>query len=448
MTLNNLRENIKKQLELSKELKYFGEYINNNISQIPEVRRAEEELFKKTAESLIKQVRIINNSLPELINNILIARKLPSSKTAEKKDEEKSNDERVKGLIKIQYNNTNKKPEAVTLKKDDREKYVKELRISKELINKLKGRIEKKSASGGISLQKPNFYGKISNFFFRSTSKKMLDKGYFRNLNTNLRKSNSSLIINTYVSIMLFTISWMIIISIGLAYLLTSIGWLGTNNEPITLIIKQIGVVLAVEFLTWIIIYFSPAMDVSVAGKKIDQELPFVTVHMAAIAGSGIEPSKIFSIIVASDDYPNTRKEIIKLINQINYYGYDLVNALKNVARSTSSEKLSELFKGLATTISGGGSLEAFLHKRAESLLLDYRLDREKYTKIAENFMNIYIALVIAAPMIFLLLLILIGISGTGLSYTPFQLSIMIISAVIIINIIFLVAINAKQPTY
>ncbi|MEK6918824.1 MAG: type II secretion system F family protein [Nanoarchaeota archaeon] len=440
MTLQNLSDNIKKQRELTKELKYFNEYLERRLSDIPERKDAELDLFSRTMNSLMTQLKIVNSSIPELLKNLSISQKLPESRSYQTKDE-------VKNLVKVEYNNSRKKLESVTLKKDDKQKYFKELRISSELISKLRGRIEKKPTVGGISLQSPSLYGKISNFFYRKTSKRLLDKGHFRNLNISLRKSNSPFIINTYLSIMLFTLTILLPVGIVISSILAKIGWLGSGLTEV-MVFKQIGVIIGVELAAWIIIYFSPAMDVSAAAKKIEQELPFVTVHMAAIAGSGIEPSKIFSIIVASDDYPNARKEIIKVINQINYYGYDLVNALKNVAKGTSSVKLAELFKGLATTISGGGSLEAFLHKRAETLLLDYRLDREKYTHIAENFMNIYIALVIAAPMIFLLLLILIGISGTGLNYTPFQLSIMIISGVIIINIIFLVAINAKQPTY
>jgi archaellum biogenesis protein FlaJ (TadC family) len=33
--------------------------------------------------------------------------------------------------------------------------------------------------------------------------------------------------------------------------------------------------------------------------KEINQELPFMTIYMAAIATSGIEPSKIFDILVS-----------------------------------------------------------------------------------------------------------------------------------------------------
>jgi pilus assembly protein TadC len=437
MTLQNLADNIRKQQKLIREITYYNDYLSAKLSEIPERREFEKDLFNKTIESLTKQLRIINSAIPELLDHLRLSKKLPTSNKEGQKDE-------AKNLVKLETKKADSH-ESVTLKKEDKEKYVKELRISAELIQKLKGRIEKKPISGGISLQSPSIYGKVSNYFFRNTSRRLIEKGSFRDLSINLRKSNSPFIINTYISIMFFSLSIMLLLSLITGVFLYGQGWLG---EGLAAIMKIIGIIAGVELTTFLIVYYSPAMDVSATARKINQELPFVTVHMAAIAGSGIEPSRIFSIIVASEEYPHTRKELIKVINQTNYYGYDLVNGLRNVAKGTASEKLSELLKGLAVTISSGGSLESFLSKRAETLLLDYRLDREKYTKIAENFMNIYIALVIAAPMIFLLLLILIGISGTGLNYTAAQLSLIIISAVVMINIVFIIILNAKQPTY
>ncbi len=448
MSLQSLKENVKKLGRLAKEISYFNEYLSKRLSNIPERREHEEDMLKKTIDSLTSQLEMINSSIPDIVNNISISQKLPSAPREAGKTFKSRGDseERAKNLVKIEYAGERaERAEAVTLRREDKEKFIRELNISSELIKKLRKRVEKKPAGGGWTLHKPNFYGRTANFFFRKISRRLIEKGRFHKLNSRLRKSNSSFIVNTYVSILFFTQALVFLLSIIGVIMLISSGILSSDALGI---VKGAGIIIGLQILSWAIIYLSPSMEVSSTAHKINQELPFVTVHMSAIAGSGIEPSRIFSIIVANNDYPNTRKELIKVINQINYYGYDLVNALRNVAKTTSSEKLAELFKGLAVTISSGGSLEQFLSKRAETLILDYRLEREKYSKIAENFMNIYIALVIAAPMIFLLLLILIGISGTGLNYTVAQISVMMISAVSLINIIFLFLLRMKQPTY
>src|SRR3989344_1029985 len=145
---------------------------------------------------------------------------------------------------------------------------------------------------------------------------------------------------------------------------------------------------------------------------KINQELPFAVVHMSAISSSMIEPSKIFNIIISTKEYPALEKEFIKIQNEINIYGYDLVTALRNRSFNSPSKKLAELFNGLATTITSGGNLPVFFEKRSQSLLFEYRLDMEKQGKASETFMDIYISVVIASPMVLMLLLMMMRISG------------------------------------
>jgi flagellar protein FlaJ len=167
---------------------------------------------------------------------------------------------------------------------------------------------------------------------------------------------------------------------------------------------------------------------------------------MSAISGSMIEPSKIFQILISTREYPHLQKELVKLMNEMNLFGYDLVTALKIMASRSPSKKLSELFNGLATTLTSGGNLRAFFDKRAESLLFDYRILREKYTKSAETFMDIYISVVIAAPMVMMLLLMMMKISGLGISLSTSMITLIIISAVSIINLGFIVFLHLRQP--
>ena len=187
-------------------------------------------------------------------------------------------------------------------------------------------------------------------------------------------------------------------------------------------------------------------MEKKLHENKINEELPFATIHMSAISGSMIDPTKIFSIIISTDEYPYISKEFTKLLNQINIYGHDIVGALRNLSFMTANPKLSELFNGLSTTINSGGDIAGFFEKRAESLLFDYKIEREKRTKSAETFMDIYISIVIAAPMIFMLLLMMMKISGLGIALSSNMISLIMVVGVAIINVGFLVFLQLKQP--
>jgi flagellar protein FlaJ len=186
-------------------------------------------------------------------------------------------------------------------------------------------------------------------------------------------------------------------------------------------------------------------MERKSAEVQIDYELPFATINMAAIAGSLINPVKIFEIIISSDEFPSVKKEITKLMNSVNVYGEDIVTALRNASYTSPSKKMSELFNGLATTINSGGDLTNFFETRAESLLFDYKINREKETKTAETFMDLYISIVIAAPMIFMLLLMMIKISGLGISLATSTITLIMVGSVFMINIFFLVYLHLKK---
>jgi flagellar protein FlaJ len=267
---------------------------------------------------------------------------------------------------------------------------------------------------------------------------------------------NSSFVLSTYVSIMLFTTILVFFLSliffilslffeISLIYPFFSL----TSETLIVKLIKNIGVIFILPFLTFLILYYYPFAESKTIGSKINQELPFVTIHMASIASSGIEPVKLFNIIIKNEEYKYTNVEIKKLINLVNFHGDDIVTALKKMSKSTPSTKLGDLFDGMATTLTSGGNLNQFLDKHSDTLLFDYKLEREKSTKVAETYMDIYISLVIAAPMILLMLFVIMGSTGSlsnflGLSTNV--LSFLIILIIALLNIAFLVFLRLQQP--
>jgi len=274
----------------------------------------------------------------------------------------------------------------------------------------------------------------------RNTSDKLVEKGYFDYLKRDMRKIGSSMIINSFVSVMLFTtlISFLAAVILFPILVLLGVGFLIS-----TAALFLIPVFVFLAFLLY------PSSQRKSLEKEINQELPFLTIYMAAISTSGIEPSKIFDLLVISKDYPSSQREIKKLTNYINFYGYDLVSALKTIAKNCPSERLSLLFDGLATTITSGGELTTFLNKHSETLLFDYRLEREKYTHVAETFMNIYISIVIAAPMIMMMLFVLISLTGFGSGFlSPFNIGVIMILAISLLNLGFIVLLNMKQPKF
>jgi len=421
MTIEGLFSNIGREKEILKELFLLEE----NLSLLS--KREEKEIVQKKINSLLNQLKILNNSIPSILENISLFKEFPAT-TKEKQNTNVLNVTSENSKVNVMIN------------KSDKEKFLNELRIDEEIIRRLKNKKIIIHQDIFSDFKKPNPYKKISNKIFLNTSTSLLKKGYFKNLENNLKKASIPFLSNSYLSMAFFSSLLAFLIGIS-AIILTAV------VSPANLL-KYTPIVIFLPLLTFFCFYFYPLTESQGIGQKIKNELPFVTLHMAAIAGSKIEPSQIFKIIAFGTEYPNTRKEFIKIINQINLYGYDLVTALKNVSRNTPSEELAELLNGMATTISSGGDIKEFLNKRAETLFFEYRMDREKYTKEAETFMDIYISIVIAAPMILSLLLVLMNIGVMTIGISIKLLNLLMIGGIAVINIIFIAFLNLKQLNY
>ena len=430
MSFEALKENIASEKEIIREIIGYTELSKS-------ARNAhEKQLLWNAVVSLKKQFNILNDAVPMLLENISLARKIPSNSKAtaskEKPKEEK--------LVSLAYKDGLQDKSAV-IKDADKERFIKELDIGKELIKKIKAQsIEAGQREQKVKIIRTNLYAKLSNQFFSNVSNNLVAKGYFRKINNDLKKANIPIMVGTYVSMMLFSLAVVFLISLVLFILLLVIN----INSPN--ILKFLWMIFLLPILTFGAFYFYPSSERNAAERKINDELPFVAIHMSAIAGSGLEPTNIFRIISQGKENPCTSKEIRKLLNMINFYGMDLVNALRDTAKISPNKKLSELFNGLATTISTGGSLTEFLDKRAETLLFDFKLEKEKNTRMAETFMDIYISVAIAAPMMLVLLMVLMGISGISTFLTnPSYMAVTIVLVISLVNIIFLAFLQLKQ---
>lgn len=456
MTIDALKKTLDRMQEITRQLYVFASQLRM-IEELEktkkiEINKKEKKLLKRTISTLLEQLRILNRVLPKLIKKIQFYKQLKERPLIKKTIKEKAIETPP---VKLNYTKDKKKI-SLAISPKDKKKFLTNLTKSESSVKKLKKNYSIKNSKYKNQFGKPNSYAKLSNHFFRNLSNHFISKGHTKKLHEGLRKINSPFITATYVSMILFTafISFLFIFCLFIVLLFYNLTpafpFIVPCNETIfSRFIKFVWIIFLIPLSSGFIFYYYPFSEGKNIGKKIDQELPFVVIHMSAISNSNIEPTNLFKIILKSKEYRYTNNEFKKLMNLINFNGLDLITALKKTAKTSPSSKLRNLLNGLTTTISSGGDLHSFLDKHSETLLFDYKLDREKYTKSSETFMDIYISLGIAAPMIFLMLFVMMGSTGAlvnllGISVE--SLSLLIIFAVIILDIGFLIFLKLKQP--
>lgn len=446
-TFLELKKRISKEVKIAKELESLSNSLNKSQN------KEERDTILSHIKSLKSSLKDENQKSSDIVEKISLTKKLNPSKKEEVQNnevetEKKSEDENKKAKTEKKKTNKKNKPEKIS--KNEREQKESASELEKEAIKRFTEEDEKKEGKKK-GKKKPSIYAKISSRFFSDISESLSKERIFDSMKRDLLRTNLSFIPPVYVSMILFTT----ILSFAIAFIVfLFLLFFNISNFPnITFVENILGRFVKIFWIlfifpigTFLFMYFYPSMEKSSLESKINQEIPFAAIHMSSISGSMIEPTNIFKIIISTKEYPNLEKEFIKLMNQINIYGYDLVTALRDSAINSPSKKLSELYNGLATTITSGGDLSNFFDKRSESLLLDYRLERERYTKSAETFIDIYISVVIAAPMILMLLLMMIQISGLGLSISPGTITLIMVLGVAMINFAFLVFLHLKQP--
>jgi flagellar protein FlaJ len=324
--------------------------------------------------------------------------------------------------------------------------------LEKETIKRIQKKQKKEIEDSKKNKKSESEYLKIASKIFSKTSRRFMGNKSFQKMQDQLMKANLKFTPVGYLSTIFLTttISALIAGFLFLFFLFFNFGAtlpiITRATETVNIrFFKVFWILFVVPIVTFLTMYIYPSLEKKSAGEMIDIELPFATIHMASIAGSMINPIKIFEIINTTKEYPALEKEFTKMINEINIYGYDLVSALKNTAKNSPSKKLSELLNGLATTLNSGGDLPKFFEERSQTLLFNYRIQQQKDAKAAETAMDMYISLLIAAPMILMLLMMIMKLSGLGIAMSVSMIGLLVTLGVVILNIFFLVFLQLKR---
>ncbi len=335
-----------------------------------------------------------------------------------------------------------------TLSTKKKKKLLKELHLDEDEIKKIykKEKKSKKPLDYDFTVYVPSNYGKVSNKFFGNYVDNLLNKKspIAKNLSDSVRLSGMNILSKTYISMMLFSAFWGSFVIAALSLIVALNAGL---QLPIVILLSLFSLISGAAVIFGVM-YAYPASEASKKSKAINNDLPFATIHMAAVAGSGAQPLAIFKLLLKTGEYKGLESEIKKIVNLVNLFGYDLSTALKNVALRTPSKRFKELLTGIAATIESGGSLKSYLSSIADDSMNTYRLERKKYVESLSTYSDIYTGVLIAAPLLLMVTLAIINMMGGKIG----GLSVATISwfgtlvALPVINVLFYLFLNITQP--
>jgi len=333
-------------------------------------------------------------------------------------------------------------PEFLKLSKKELSKYLEDINVSNEAVMKFIKEQKKRQTLRTYQkvdyvVYKSNKYGKIANTFVEPITLHLTKKfpDLFKPLLDSLKIVNINMLSKSYISTIIFT------------SIISTLVFLVLFSIILKNVIQGLALGIVSGIITSIVIYSYPSSMIKTRRRKIKVELPFAIIHMAAVAGSGTQPLNIFTLLLESGEYPELSKEIKKIINYVNIFGYNLSTALKSVAATTPSPEFRELLNGIISTTETGGDLRNYLDGKSVDALGTYKLDRQKYVETIATYSDIYTGILVAAPLLFVTTLTIINVIGgsiAGLSVATIA-AIGTFGLIPALNIGFIVFLNLTQ---
>ncbi len=283
----------------------------------------------------------------------------------------------------------------------------------KHKSKKKKTKEELQLETAAYTVYAPNEWGTYANKYMKKHAQKLLadHPDWFKPLFKQFEQVEINILSTTYVSMLLFYP----LVSFPLYLVLLSILNLSFGFNWVLVPIFSLFAML----FTFVGFYFYPGSLIGQRQKKIKHDLPFALIHMSAVAGSGAHPISIFELLAESNDYPELKKEIKKILNLVNLFGYNLTTALRTISMTTPSPEFKELLNGLISTIESGGDLKNYLSEKAKDAVAQYKLDRQKQVEALGTYSDVYTSILIAAPLLIIVTLAIINSIGGQIAGLP-----------------------------
>ena len=218
---------------------------------------------------------------------------------------------------------------------------------------------------------------------------------YFEDLRPQLSRADIPASLPEYISMMLFSSGAVFISSLFL------LGSILSVTMGISGFIFSLALSIILPALTFLGLYMLPSVIMRQRASKIRDSLPFATMYMSTLAGTGTSTSELFRNLAQAEQYGEISKEAEKIHSDIDSFGMDISEALQRAAERTPSDDFKDLMWGMNHALTSGGSLRAFLQERAETLMNDYERRIESFSDQLSLLVEMYITLVIVGSIVF-----------------------------------------------
>jgi flagellar protein FlaJ len=168
-------------------------------------------------------------------------------------------------------------------------------------------------------------------------------------------------------------------------------------------------------FLCYCIFIWYPSFVASNRGKEIDIILPHAAAFMCGLSRGGVNIIDVFKSLSGREDvYGEVAREAGVVIKDTEYLGLDVSTALRNVAKTTPSEKFCDFIENLLSVVESGGDTAEHFHVKSKQYQNEGIQEQDKFIKKLEIFAESYTTVFIAGLLFLFIILIVMEMMSPG----------------------------------
>lgn len=190
-----------------------------------------------------------------------------------------------------------------------------------------------------------------------------------------------------------------------------------------------------------------PGIEKSNRNIKINLPLHNAVAYMYAMRRGGAQLMTIFSSLSdRANIYGEVALEFRQIVRDAEFFGYDVVSAIRHLSETTPSEKLKNFFEDHLSVIESGGDMGEFLNTRVRMYQEEARFEQRQFLNVLSIVAESYVTLFVAGPL-FLIIMVVMGMMGGPaiLQLALVTYAIMPIGSLVFILIIDLISIKAEK---
>ncbi|MCX6696367.1 MAG: type II secretion system F family protein, partial [Methanoregula sp.] len=193
-------------------------------------------------------------------------------------------------------------------------------------------------------------------------------------------------------------------------------------------------------YLGYTVILKFPGIEKKSRAIKINLTIHNAVAYMYAMRKGGAELMLVFrSLSDNANIYGEVALEFRQVVRDADFFGYDVVSAMRHLMETTPSEKLKTFLEDLLSVIESGGQMAEFFATRVRQYQEEAQFEQKQFLNVLSLVAETYVTLFVAGPLFIIIIMVVMGMMG---GVAVFQLAIVTYAFLPIGSVIFILLID------